>query len=233
MIEVDDIALTSGNSDDERIKGFLRDCELRRLSPTTIEGYRSNLHVASQVLRREGLNISKLDKSSLKCLLEFLIRQGYVYNTMLQYFAALSGFCDYLVWEGLTEANPVVPFRKRYVRQFKKQQEPERKLISVDEMAMLINSVMDPRDKAILTLFAKTGIRRGELIKIDVEDIDWIEQCVRLKPHPKRTNLTVFFDDETARVLKRWMVARENFKRENACKALFLNERGEDLNATG
>ncbi len=232
MTEVSQVDLLQ-NSDDELITGYLHDCELRRLSPATIEGYRSNLNIVSSFLRRKGLSIRKLDKDSLRNLLGFLVAQGYVCNTLLQYFAALSGFSDYLVWEGIIQTNSVIPFRKRYLKQYKNQHDPERKLISVEEMASLINSILNPRDKAIVTLLAKTGIRRGELIRIDADDIDWVEQSIRLKPHPKRSNCTIFFDDETARVLRRWMKSRQNYHIEKDCKALFINERGGRLRRHG
>lgn len=219
--------------DQEMVRGFLRDCGLRRLSAETINGYKSSLQIVSNVLRSKGLCISKMDNLSLREVLQFLVEKGYVYNTLVQYFSALSGFCDYLVWEGVAQANPVMPFRKRYIRQFKNQHDPERKLISVEEMAMLINSVLDPRNKAILTLLAKTGIRRGELIRIDIGDIDWVNQSIQLKPHPKRSNCTIFFDDETSRVLKRWMRARQSFDIESGCKALFINEQGGRLKRHG
>lgn len=219
--------------DSELIERYLRDCKLRRLSSGTIEGYKSSLQIVSKVLRHRGLSISKLDKDSLREVLQYLVSRGYVYNTLIQYFAALSGFCDYLIWEDVAKVNPVVPFRKRYVRQYKNQGNPERKLISVGEMAMLINSILNPRDKAIVTLLAKTGIRRGELINIDIDDINWIEQSIRLKSHPKRSNCTLFFDDECARVLKRWIKAREGYRINPGCKALFVNERGGRLKRHG
>ena len=56
-----------------------------------------------------------------------------------------------------------------------------RKLISVEEMAKIINSTMDIRDKTIITLLAKKGIRRNELVTLDVEDIDWVELRIILK----------------------------------------------------
>jgi integrase/recombinase XerD len=55
----------------------------------------------------------------------------------------------------------------RYLRHYKSENdvdaEAQRKLISVEDMSLLINSILDTRDKAILTLLAKTGVRRGEL----------------------------------------------------------------------
>jgi integrase len=40
-------------------------------------------------------------------------------------------------------------------------------------------------------------------ISLDVSDVDFVEQKIRLKPTAKRTNRTVFFDDEAAFILRR------------------------------
>ena len=98
---------------------------------------------------------------------------------------------------------------------------------------MLINSILEPRDKAIVTLLAKTGIRRGELIDIDMDDVDWESQSIRLKPKNKRSNRVVFFDDETAIVLHRWMRTRENWEVKQGIKALFVGEQGKRLRRNG
>jgi integrase/recombinase XerD len=99
-------------------------------------------------------------------------------------------------------------------------------------MAKIINSTMDIRDKTIITLLAKTGIRRNELITLDVEDIDWVEQRIRLKPAHKRTNRIVFFDDETAVILHRWLKVRKARKIKDAT-ALFISEWGTRINRNG
>lgn len=221
------------NSAAECIDGFLEDCRLRRLADSTIEGYKSSLGIISRLLAEKDMSILELDRKALTEILRYLVNQGYVYNTFVQYFSALSGFCDYLVWEGVTKTNPVIPFRKRYIRKYKNDHNTERKLITVEEMATLINSIINPRDKAIVTVLSKTGIRRGELIGIDIDDIDWVEQSIQLKPRPKRSNCTVFFDDECARVLRRWIKAREGYSVERECKSLFVNERGRRLQRHG
>jgi integrase/recombinase XerD len=116
----------------------------------------------------------------------------------------------------------VLPFRKRYLRRYKSGfDDPERKLLSVEEMSRLVNSILDPRDKAIAILLAKTGIRRGELLRLDVEDINWEEYSITLKPTPKRSNRTVFFDDECAAALRRWLRVRE--KLNPPTNALFIS----------
>lgn len=224
-------------NDDKLIGDFILDCRLRKFSEESIRSYKSILKMASKFLANSHISLLGLDKYALKELLAHLTNDcGYSAKTLQNYFSALSSFCDYLAYEGFTDRNAILPFRKRYLRQYKDYRHnpgPSRKLISIEQMRMLINSILDPRDRAIVTLLAKTGIRRKELIMIDVDDIGWEEQSIQLKPHPKRSNLVIFFDDECARILKRWIGTRENYKLPSDCKALFVGERGERLERHG
>jgi integrase/recombinase XerD len=110
--------------------------------------------------------------------------------------------------------------------------EPQKKLLIIEEMSRLVNSILDPRDKAIAILLAKTGVRRGEMLKLDVESINWNDYSIMLKPTPKRSNRTVFFDDECAIVLRRWLKVREQLSPQS--KALFISyDAGERLSRNG
>src|SRR5260370_37117589 len=117
---------------------------------------------------------------------------------------------EFLVFEEHIQTNPVPYVRKRSIRRYKEDtdadDESPRKLISIEQMSLLISSILDTRDKAISLLLAKTGVRRGELIAMDITDINWTDQSITLKrkQFKKRSNKTVFFDDETARNLKGW-----------------------------
>ena len=225
--------------DQELIELFVSDCWLRKLSSESIRSYESNLKIVSKFLNRLGLSLLDLDKKVLKEVLRYLMNErGISSKTLGNYFSALSSLYQYMIYEDLADRNPVLPFRKRYLTQYKGSSSSnnpgsERKLISVDEMRMLINSILSPRDKAMVTLLAKTGIRRGELIGIDLDDVDWVEQSIRLKPHRKRSNRWVFFDDECARVLRRWLRARMNYDVKPECRALFVGEHGKRLKRHG
>lgn len=232
------VFLESKSAHDEKlIEEFILDCRLRKFSEESIRSYKSILKITSNFLQRNHLSLLSLDRYVLKTLLIYLTNdRGYSVKTLENYFSVISTFCDYLAYEELIDKNPILPFRKRYIRQYKADRhdtDPRRKLISVEQMRMLINSILDPRDKAIVTLLAKTGIRRKELINIDVDDINWAEQSIQLKPHPKRSNLLVFFDDECASVLRRWLNARKNYNVSQGCMALFVGERGERLERHG
>lgn len=238
MTQTTSLSINPPAQDEETIRAFLEDCRLRNMQPGTLEGYKSRLIICAKILNRNGLSVCRLDKESLRLILIDLRQRRvngkpFAFNNLTHYFAALSSFSDYLIWNGISEINLVRPFQKRYVRQLKPQHEAERKLISVEEMATLVNSVLDPRDKAIVTLLAKTGIRRAELIRLDLGEIDWTEQSIRIKAHPKRSSCLVFFDDETARVLQRWLRTRQNHQIKDGCQALFVNDQGGRLERHG
>jgi integrase/recombinase XerD len=203
--------------------GFGEDCRLRGLSERTIRGYRDNIQSFLDFLSASDLTLGEVDSLVLRDFLAHLKDQkGLKHKTVKLYFTALSGFYDYLVFEKRAGTNIILPFRKRYLRRYKEGYDsPERKLLSVEEMSVLVNSIMDPRDRAFVVTLAKTGVRRGELLRMDVGDIDWEEQSITLKPTRKRSNRIVFFDDEAAVVLRRWLRVREKLSPRS--EALFIS----------
>jgi len=219
---------------DDLIEQYQEDSEIRGLSPESTRRYISSIKIYVQFLEDNGMDLLGADRNTIRKFLEYLRKVREVHQkTIENYFTGLSGFYDFLEYEGHVDKNPVHSVRKRYLRRYKDNGEGQmRKLISIEEMTHLINSTMDIRDKAIITLLAKTGIRRKEMITLDVDDIDWVEQSIRLKPTPKRTNRIVFFDDETAFILKRWLRARAS-RNGGDSNALFTNTNGGRLNRNG
>ena len=227
-------AASSVDLSDELVRRYREDCEMRGMSPESLRWYVSSIKIFREYLETKGVDFFSVDKNMLRGFLEYLRKDRQVSRkTIENYFTSIASFYDYLEYEGMVEKNPFNIVRKRYTKSYKENDEGRmRKLISVEDMAKLINSTLDIRDKAIITLLAKTGIRRRELITLDVDDIDWVEQSIRLKPTPKRTNRTVFFDDETAMILHRWIKARGSRNKEGS-KALFINAEGGRLNRNG
>ena len=218
---------------DRLIQDFVKDCQLRGMSPRSIPHYGYIPRVFKNYLGGQGVDFQTVDKDHLRGFIEYLrIEKGVAGKTVENYFAVLSTFYDYLTFEGLVSSNPVLPIRRRYLRRYKDNSMQERQLISVEAMGQLINSEMDIRNKAIIALLAKTGIRRGELISLDVEDVDLVEMRIKLKPTAKRSNRMVFFDAETAFILRRWLKVREG-RNKKGIPALFLNAMGDRLDRGG
>lgn len=219
---------------DRLIEDFVKDCTLRGMSPRSVPHYGYIPRVFKGYLETRGANFLEVDKDHLRGFIEYMrVEKGAAGKTVENYFAVLSTFYDYLMFEGHVQSNPVLPIRRRYLRRYKDNgSAQERQLISVVDMARLVNSEMDIRNKAIIVLLAKTGIRRNELITLDLGDVDLVEMKIVLKQTAKRSNRTVFIDAETAFILRRWLKARET-RNKKGIKALFINSRGDRLDKGG
>jgi integrase/recombinase XerD len=222
------------DSSRELMERFRKDCIIRGLTAESIVRYVSTLRIFDGFMQERRIDLLQVDGSILRDWLEYLrVDRKVSQKTLENYFREISSFYEFLVYEGLIAANPVAAVRKRYLHRYKKgNEEHTHKLIFVEEMSRLINATVDIRDRAIITLLAKTGIRRRKLISLDIEDVDFVEQSIKLKPTAKRSNRTVFFDGETAIILRRWLRAREG-RNPTDSKALFLSNKGDRLERTG
>jgi integrase/recombinase XerD len=215
---------------------FVKDCRLRGMSHISILTYRTALRIFIKFLDNRGKSVTDVGKNELRGYIDYLRNERKVsIKTIENHFSALSSFYEYLAYEEYVDSNPVLPVRKRYIRRYKKNDGnggQARKLISVEEMSRLINSIMNARDRALLTLLAKTGIRRGELVGIDVDDVNFSNGTIRLKPTAKRSNRIILFDDETEHILNEWLAMRRHYAKPDV-KALFITKSGSRLNKNG
>jgi integrase/recombinase XerD len=60
------------------------------------------------------------------------------------------------------------------------------------DAARLVSSTLEIRDRAILLLLLKTGIRNHELLELDLCDIDLGNLALTIKPAAKRSNRDLF-----------------------------------------
>jgi len=205
------------------VESFLCDCQVRNFSPRTIASYKSHL--------KYFLNFYPIS-ATMNDLKDFLIllrdERALSVSTIENYFCSLSTFYDFLVWEHIVMENNIPNFRKRYIRYYKEPRAEERQLLSLDQMRALIDSTEDLQTKTIFLLFAKTGIRRQELIDLDRSDVFFQKNMIVLKNHHyKRSNRTVFFDEECGNYLDKWLKWHHNHKSKNS--ALFVGPLGKRI----
>jgi integrase/recombinase XerD len=214
---------TNTNSND-LVERFHEDCNLRGMVSTMDYIYRAKEYCA--FLETRDKNPITADRNDLRAFLAHLKGRELKFKTIDRIYTCLSAFYEFLIIDDLVEYNPILPFRKYYLRRYKNDNDSEiRKLIGVEDASRLVNSILDSRDKCILVMLLKTGMRVGELTSLDVKDIDLDKGEVRLKLKKKRTNRVLFMDNEAIAVLQKWMAARKNRKGAEDL-ALFLSKIG-------
>jgi integrase/recombinase XerD len=211
------------------IQLFHADSVDRGLNSHTVRLYTMYTRHFIEYLREQGVNALDVDRNTLRLYLNNLRTKKLKHSSIVKIFTSISAFYDFLVEEDLIAVNPVHRMRKRYLHSYKEHDESQmRRIISVEEASKLVNSVLSTRDRAIIVLLLKTGLRCGELCSLDVDDIDLPEMTIRLKPTAKRSNRVLPIDLETAEVLGRWLKARDTRTKKDK-RALFLSSQGERL----
>ena len=218
------------------IAEFEQDCKIQGMTKESIRGYISNNRTFARFLKERGVLFENITKDDVVDFIVYLQEERHSKPaTLEQYLSGMNSLYDFLIFKERITTNFIPALRKRYLKRIKKiaANGSRRKVIAQENMAQYLNSIINPRDKAIATLFVKTGIRRGELISIDLEDIDWKVNSITLKEKRKRTNTVVFFDSECARVLKYWIRMREEFSVPDGSNALFIGQGGRRLKRQG
>ena len=108
---------------------------------------------------------------------------------------------------------------------------------TVDEIGRVIKSAFNPRDRVIMAIFAKLGLRRGEAVGLNIEDIDIEARIMYVRHHyddgarvlldgrKNGVESTLPLDDETVKVLKVYLAVRQPVG-----GALFISRGGVRLN---
>ena len=163
----------------EAIDKYLRYLRIERnASPHTITSYKNDL---DQFLRycsesfdtpEESISLNGIERLTIRLWLGELSEKGLAKNTIARKVAALRSFFKYCFKRGMVERNPahllIVPKRDQPLP---KTANPE----DLDRMMDLAetDTPQGAQDRAILELFYSTGIRLSELVSLDLDDINF------------------------------------------------------------
>ena len=124
-------------------------------------------------------HLKSLNKDHIRRYLALRVRTGKTRKTQARNLSSLKGFFDYLVRTRKLTSNPAegIPFPK--------QEKKIPKCLSVDEVfrlldSMAVNTWMEKRNLAMFETFYSTGMRISEIHGLDMEDIDFTSQVIRV-----------------------------------------------------
>nr|WP_321496316.1 tyrosine-type recombinase/integrase [uncultured Methanolobus sp.] len=204
------------------IDSFIDDLYCRGFARTTIATYACNV---KHFLDYTDC-VEKTTYEDLKEYLTHLKRQRLAPSTLNGHFCAINAYYDYLDFIGETRNNIVPLFRKRYLR-IKKHYHYDntRQVIDIPTMKELLEApdeerpgkiiydyirTVPIRDKAIMTLFEKTALRRGENMALTEDSILLDEGEVWINPKfRKRTMCLTFIDKETIDLMEQYLSWRK------------------------
>ena len=159
------------------------------------------------------------------------------YSTKSKITGILKVFYDFLIKRKYLTDNPFAETSQEIRKKASKIKTP-RPILTIADVTKIIRATTNPLNRAILLTLYKTGMRRGELVQLDLENIVWGERRIHIPKRKGGSPGDVYFDDECERTLRIWISVRVAKESETADgkiiiePALFTGVRGERIDET-
>ncbi|MGD0021498.1 MAG: tyrosine recombinase XerC [Smithellaceae bacterium] len=208
----------------------------RNVSAHTQKAYIADVQEFTGFLQNNNLikrneEMINAEPETIRAYLSYLYRQKVKKATVNRKVASLRAFYKYLLRDGKVKNNPAnmvqTPKAERYMPTF----------LSVDEAFELLDaqgekSALDLRGRAMMELFYSSGLRLSELAGLDVIDIDFNQELIKVRGKGKKERIVPVgrralkaveeYLEKTSELRKR--IDADIFK-----KPLFLNAQGKRI----
>ena len=186
---------------------------------------------ATAVATQTETNVDQLllavDANTVRAYLAFLNEKQYSKATIARKLGTLRSFYKFLVRKNRISSNPLMAVRTP------KQEKKLPRFLEYEEVKTLLgtppmNNWLGARDRAILETLYSTGIRVSELVALNMEDIDFLGEVVRVRGKGKKERIAPI-SSSALQVIQHYMEFRNKRAQSNSnfdSKVLFVNKHG-------
>jgi integrase/recombinase XerC len=202
----------------------------RDLTPHTVRAYLGDISaMLDHVVRLGGASVADIDLRTLRSWLAKQQTTGRSRTTIARRATAARVFTAWLKRTGRATSDAGVllgsPKSHRKLPAVLRQDEAH-ELVEAAARLADDGSPVGVRDVAMLELLYATGIRVGELCGLDIDDIDFDRNVVRVLGKGRKER-TVPFGHPAAAALQRWLqLGRPALRRDGVGAAVFVGARG-------
>ena len=161
-----------------------------------------------QFLRDGGITIFTLTRRDIGSFVEYEQDRGLRPISIIGYLRALYAFIAYLVKEEILPQE----IMQRKIRIQKPETLP--KAIPQEDIQLLLDAIASVRDRALILLLLRTGMRIGELFETQINNIVLSDRKILIYLGSKNyQGRAVYFSEDAEHALKHWLRIRDSKKR--------------------
>jgi tyrosine recombinase XerC len=213
------------------IDAYLSELATRNASPATVRAYRRDLHELGAWATARRAEPGRLAYRDLRGYAAELSGRGLAKSSIGRKLVAVRSFHRHLVDSGAARQNPadLLPTPKRDSRL--------PRVIARDEMAALLERIpattpLEVRDRAMFELTYSCGLRAEEVVSIDVGDLDFDSETLRVTGKGRKTRVLPV-GEPAQRALRRYLeTGRRALEPRRDETALFVSRRGRRLSSS-
>lgn len=220
----------------QELGDFLRFCELeRRLAPMTCSAYERDVSACLEHLQRQGIHeLAEVRVTHLRAFLADEQKTRPAMSSQARATAALKCFFRFLLEEERLERDPALPLRTP------KKREVLPDVLSMGELERLLAQPgrgdlwerhfpgKPERDRLLLALMAYGGLRRGELVGLDWDDVHLARRLLRIRKAKGGRQRTIPIHPALAPLFAEYYATRVPLSNQ----ALFVGVQGNRLHYT-
>ena len=235
----------------DAIEQFLSTLEAQKgFSGNTLSAYRSDLTQFADYLEegrgasgQPARDWSAVTRDDIMSFVLHLKERGYVQTTVARKLAAIKSFFKHLVTSGALGANPAEEMASLHVDRHLPHTVPTS---DVDRLMKSLSAASDSpetlRDRAMFQLLYATGLRAGEMVALNVQDLDPASGVITVATGRGKTRQIVINSRLAVAAVQEYLSrGRPHLARAGAnlageqvpSGALFLNHRGQRLTRQG
>jgi len=193
----------------ERYANFVKRLENEGASSSTVHNYSYNLAL---ICLEYGLLPEKLTEDQYVNYYNKLLKRKASGSHMLHAVYCVRKYFHLYGWECPLTANPVIPARRRIPI-----------ALSKEEVLELLPACGDIINKAVIGLFIDTGMRKNEVLNLELRDLDFDRNMILVREGKRRKDRYVPFSFTMQKVIRIYL------QQYNPQRYLFEKKAGEPM----
>jgi integrase/recombinase XerD len=187
---------------------YFQDMYRRNCKAKTIKTSATAIILFLNYLKRKAIaDVEHIGRHDIEAFVEQEQERGLKITSVRTRLHALYAFIRFLSNDDLVD--PQLLLRKVKLKM------PQRlpRAIAIEDIIKLVSVIDDVRDRAMILLLLRTGMRIGELLKLQVNDVDLDARLVRIYEGEKNyIGRVVYFGDDAREALSAWLKQRNRHK---------------------
>jgi integrase/recombinase XerD len=188
----------------EHVESYFRHMYRRNFRPKTYVSNLTAIQVFLTVVKDSGKNsLEEITKQDIETFIEHEQDRGLMLSTVRTRLHCANAFLGYLIETGVVSADVLA----RRIRLKKPEALP--RAMDPDDIKQLLFVIDNPRDRAMITVLLRTGMRIGELLGTKMKDLHLKDRRIDIYEGEKnRIGRVVYLSDDAMAALKAWLKIR-------------------------
>jgi len=187
------------------VEEYFRHMYRRNFRPKTYFSALTAIYIFLTVIRDSGkTRLEEITKNDIEAFIEHEQDRGMMLSTVRTKLHCVNAFLGYAMDAGVVRADVLA----RRIRLRKPETLP--RAMDPDDVKQLLSVIENTRDRAMILILLRTGMRIGELLNTKIQDLHIKDRRIDIYEGEKnRVGRVVYLSDDAMSALKAWLKIRE------------------------